>query len=118
MRAQKRASSPAEEPDLKRTKRTHVPSSSSIDILADPTPHFAPDLLTSQSAQRLRNEYASSQPFKYCRVETLFQDDLLAGVKDECLSELSFTEKETDIYKVCPPPFVMHTMLVLMTPVR
>ena len=50
--------------------------------------------------QRLRREYAESEPFKYTRVETLFQDDLLRKVKDECMTHLSFTEKETDIYRV------------------
>lgn len=100
--ANKRSLSPApREPELKRTKKTHVSSVSSSDVLADPTPQFAHDLLSQQSVQRLRTEYANNQPFKYCRIEKLVQDDLLAGVKDECLSELSFTEKETDIYKVC-----------------
>ena len=50
--------------------------------------------------ERLRREYAESEPFKYATVETLFQDDLLRKVKDECLTHLSFTEKETDIYRV------------------
>jgi hypothetical protein len=44
--------------------------------------------------------YASSEPFKHALVEKLFRDDFLQKVKDECLSELHFTEKETDIYKV------------------
>lgn len=70
------------------------------DAAADPTPYFAPDLLAPATIHRLNGEYATSEPYKYCRVEKLFQDDLLVGVKDEILSELSFTEKETDIYKV------------------
>ena len=99
--AKKRSLSPVGEPDLKRSKRAHVSSASNPAVLADPTPHFAPDLLSPESIQRLRSEYENNEPFKYCRVEKLVRDDLLAGVKDECLSELSFTEKETDIYKVC-----------------
>ena len=53
--------------------------------------------------ERLRQEYVGSEPFKYARVETLFQDDLLRKVKDECTTHLSFTEKETDIYRVSAP---------------
>ena len=87
---------------LKRAKKTHASSTSSSEVIADPTPYFAPDLLSPNNIHRLNNEYATSEPYKYCKLEKLFQDDLLIGVKDEILSELSFTEKETDIYKVCP----------------
>ncbi|GJE84518.1 prolyl 3,4-dihydroxylase ofd1 [Phanerochaete sordida] len=80
----------------KRAKKTHTPS----DAAVDPTPYFAPDLLAPANIQRLHAEYAASEPYKYCRVDKLFQDELLVGVKDEIMSELSFTEKETDIYKV------------------
>ncbi|KAF9645999.1 nuclear protein, partial [Thelephora ganbajun] len=57
-------------------------------------------LLNEENVERLRQEYTNNEPFKYARVETLFQDDLLRKVKDECLTHLSFTEKETDIYRV------------------
>ncbi len=63
-------------------------------------PHFANDLFDHNNIIRLNSSYVDSTPFKYAVVEKLFQDDLLKTVKDECLSELSFTEKETDIYKV------------------
>ncbi|CAL1701001.1 unnamed protein product [Somion occarium] len=66
----------------------------------DPTPHFAPEVLHPNNIHRLNSEYASSEPYRYAVVDKLFQDDLLKSVKDEILSELSFTEKETDIYKV------------------
>lgn len=84
---------------LKRLKMNHISSSDSKQS-SDPTPHFAPDLLSPTTVHRLHLDYDASEPFKHCIVEKLFQDDLLKGVKDECLSELSFTEKETDIYKV------------------
>ncbi|KAJ7693866.1 nuclear protein [Mycena rosella] len=67
---------------------------------SDPTPQFAEGVLNHTSIAQLHSGYASNEPFKYAVVEKLFQDDLLQKVKDECLSELSFTEKETDIYKV------------------
>ncbi|THG97153.1 hypothetical protein EW026_g4810 [Hermanssonia centrifuga] len=105
VRSSRRRSSDAEaegeEPNLsKRMKRSHISSSSNPAVLADPTPHFAPEVLLPNTIHGLNHEYNTSQPFKYCKVEKLFQDDLLKRVKDECLSELSFTEKETDIYKV------------------
>lgn len=51
-------------------------------------------------APKLAEVYIASRPFKHVCVPTLFQDDLLEAVKDECINELSFSEKETDIYKV------------------
>ena len=74
----------------KRLKISHSPSTSG---------HFAPGLLEESSIHSLRTSYANSEPFKFGVIEKLFQDELLRGVKDECLNELSFTEKETDIYK-------------------
>ena len=63
--------------------------------------NLATGLLNEENVARLRQEYATNKPFKYAKVETLFRDDLLKKVKDECLTHLSFTEKETDIYRVC-----------------
>ena len=59
-----------------------------------------PILLDADNVDRLAASYASSEPFKHALVEKLFRDDFLQKVTDECLSELHFTEKETDIYKV------------------
>jgi hypothetical protein len=75
--------------------------------------NLATGLLNKENVERLRQEYTDSEPYKYARIQTLFQDDLLKKVKDECLAHLSFTEKETDIYRVSapvvrftiPPPF-------------
>lgn len=85
---------------MKRMKRSHISSASDPAVLADPTPHFAAELFAPANIYKLNSDYNSSEPYKYCKVEKLIRDDLLKGVKDECLSELSFTEKETDIYKV------------------
>jgi hypothetical protein len=60
---------------------------------------FAPNLFDHNSIATLSHSYHSGSPFKHTVLDNLFQDDLLAKVKDECLS-LSFTEKQTDIYKV------------------
>ncbi|KAG6330350.1 hypothetical protein ID866_8737, partial [Astraeus odoratus] len=80
----------------KRLKTSHSPSAPSTDYAS----HFYPGLLEDSNVQALRTSYANADPFKFAVIEKLFQDDLLRGVKDECLNELSFTEKETDIYKV------------------
>ena len=106
--------SPSPQPDsepslLKRLKSSHI-SDVAPASTADPTPHFAPDLFGPSNIHRLHTEYDTSGPFKHVVVDKLFQDDLLQRVKDEALSELSFSEKETDIYKastvffLCPLP--------------
>ncbi|KIY53876.1 hypothetical protein FISHEDRAFT_63225 [Fistulina hepatica ATCC 64428] len=66
----------------------------------DPISHFAPGLLNPEHVSRLRDAYAASEPYRYAYVRQLVKDDLLEAVKNECLRELVFTEKETDIYKV------------------
>ena len=90
----------AEQPALlKRLKSSHI-SEDPASTAPDQTPHFAPNLFVPSNIHRLHTEYENSGPFKHAVVEKLFQDDLLKNVKDEALAELSFSEKETDIYKV------------------
>jgi Rps23 Pro-64 3,4-dihydroxylase Tpa1-like proline 4-hydroxylase len=62
--------------------------------------NFHPSIFDSELAETQAKEYQGSAPFKHCQINALFQDDLLENVKDECIRELAFTEKETDIYKV------------------
>ncbi|KAH9049740.1 nuclear protein [Lactarius hengduanensis] len=83
--------SPSPEPEVKGMKRPKIAHESSKSHPAPPSPH---DALRPISSTR------PTEPFKHALVQKLFQDDLLQQVKDECLSELHFTEKETDIYKV------------------
>ncbi|KDQ57027.1 hypothetical protein JAAARDRAFT_35627 [Jaapia argillacea MUCL 33604] len=87
----------------KRFKST--PLSQAIQALSamsmpDPSVHFDPELLNPDHIQRLRTSYAAGKPFKHALVDKVFQDDLLNKVKDECLSDLNLSEKETDIYKL------------------
>ncbi|KAI0751618.1 Oxoglutarate and iron-dependent oxygenase degradation C-term-domain-containing protein [Daedaleopsis nitida] len=84
---------------LKRLKSSHI-SDATPPSTADPTPHFANDLFGPSNIHRLHTEYEASEPFKHAVVDKLFQHELLQKVKDEALAELSFSEKETDIYKV------------------
>ena len=103
--------SPSPEPKtsgLKRLKVGHQSSASVPEhttptaVPQDPTACFSPNLFDAAHVGELAASYATSQPFKHALVEKLFHDDMLQQVKDECLSELHFTEKETDIYKVRP----------------
>ncbi|KAG2013135.1 nuclear protein [Coprinopsis cinerea AmutBmut pab1-1] len=85
------------------TNGFHPPSTTTKQSEAarnDPTSRFANNLFDHNHIARLHDAYDASEPFKYAVVDKLFQDDLLKKVKDECLGQLSFTEKETDIYKV------------------
>ncbi|KAJ6561521.1 nuclear protein [Mycena vulgaris] len=107
-RTHRRSSSPGSKDAslIKKLKSSHVapqvgPANGHANgSTSEAGPQFADGVLDHTSIAQLHAGYVSNEPFKYSVVEKLFQDDLLRKVKDECLSELSFTEKETDIYKV------------------
>ncbi|KAF5371104.1 hypothetical protein D9758_004103 [Tetrapyrgos nigripes] len=82
-------------PSSKKLKTSHI-STDDTDV----TSAFANGVLDPANISQLHKTYLDNQPFHFALVEKLFQDDLLKHVKDECLAELSFTEKQTDIYKV------------------
>lgn len=84
-----------EAPSAKKQKTTH--ETAPLDDLAS---CFATGLLDASNIDSLHKSYKTSEPYLYAVIDKLFQDDLLLKVKDECINELSFTEKETDIYKV------------------
>ncbi|ORY06722.1 hypothetical protein K493DRAFT_16228 [Basidiobolus meristosporus CBS 931.73] len=62
---------------------------------------FYPNLLSQENSQRLAKEYAESKPYLYCKIDKLIDEELLRKVREEILTKLHFTVKETDIYKVC-----------------
>ena len=108
----------SDSPQHKRQKVTHDtthspplttdmcgPKKSEAELCAE---NLATGLLNKENVKRLKQEYADSEPYKHARIETLFQDDLLRKVKDECLTHLSFTEKETDIYRVSAPVYATY----------
>ena len=99
-----RERSPArDDKNSKRLKTTHS-SPSAVDaplVNVDPTSHFTYEVFNHTHIANLHTDYLASTPFKHAVVEKLFQDELLGKVKDECL-RLNFTQKDTDIYKVCP----------------
>lgn len=49
---------------------------------------------------QLQKQVEQSQPFNWGTIHELMDDTLLRAVRKEVLSEIAFTKKETDIYKV------------------
>lgn len=91
-------------PLAKKLKSGHAAESSTSDA------PFATGLLENANVERLQASYRESQPYRHVVVDKLFQEDLLSRVKDECINELSFTEKETDIYKAsCATLISLHS---------
>lgn len=89
---QTRLRSPSPPASNKRAKR--------FALTDDIESRFTSGLLAHTNALKLNEEYLSSEPYKYCVIDKLIDDTLLTQVKDECIDQLSFTEKSTDIYKV------------------
>ena len=79
------------DPPSKRVKTSHEPYD-------EPVSSFVPGVLEASS--RLNLAYSLSEPYKHCVIDALFNPGLLQSVQKEIVEELSFTEKETDIYKV------------------
>ena len=50
--------------------------------------------------QDTKKAFAASTPYLHAVLQDLVQPDLLKEVRKEVLSQLHFTEKETDIYRV------------------
>lgn len=61
---------------------------------------FFPGLFDQESRDTIRKAVQISQPYPHCKISKLINDDLLRRVHKEIFSELNFTTKETDIYKV------------------
>lgn len=62
--------------------------------------YFAPGLLSDEQRESFKKSYATSQPYRHAVINELLSDDLLRRARNEIVTELSFTEKQTDIYKV------------------
>ncbi|KAI9852676.1 MAG: hypothetical protein M1838_006133, partial [Thelocarpon superellum] len=61
---------------------------------------FGEGLFEDETLQRHTHTYAKSEPFKHGVIPNLIDPSLLASVQGEIKSSLSFTPKETDIYKI------------------
>ncbi|KAJ2358129.1 putative component of NuA3 histone acetyltransferase complex [Coemansia erecta] len=72
--------------DSKRA-RTHAPIASSFD----------PSLFANEGS--LTTEFAQATPFAHTCIAPFCSEALLRGVRDEMLTKLHYTQKETDIFK-------------------
>src|SRR5262249_30755080 len=61
---------------------------------------FRAGLFDQSTRDELSASYTASQPYRHCVIPELVNDDLLRAVQHELMTELHFTVKETDIYKV------------------
>ena len=93
--------SPSDTPSSPTAAATAI-APSLIDINTDSglVSQFVNEIFNHNYIAKLHTDYLDSNPFKHAVVEKLFQHELLVKVKDECL-RLNFTQKETDIFKVC-----------------
>lgn len=61
---------------------------------------FRANLFKSQTLTSYRSAYQESQPYFHGVIHTPISDPLLRSVRSEILTHISFTRKETDIYKI------------------
>ncbi|PWN53472.1 hypothetical protein IE53DRAFT_384043 [Violaceomyces palustris] len=66
----------------------------------DVSSFFTPGLLSAETAEEYKQQYAKSGPYQHAVVDGLIDHDLLSKARQEIIEELRFAEKETDIYKV------------------
>lgn len=61
---------------------------------------FRKGLFEKDVLDNYTSEYAASSPYKHSVISGLIDDKLLRNVRDEIRDNVSFTPKETDIYKI------------------
>ncbi|KAH8674571.1 putative oxidoreductase [Tricladium varicosporioides] len=61
---------------------------------------FRKGLFDKDVLQKYTKAYARSEPYKHSVISGLINDDLLRSVRNEIRENVSFTPKETDIYKI------------------
>ncbi|KAL9007775.1 MAG: hypothetical protein Q9173_007027 [Seirophora scorigena] len=67
-------------------------------VKANDSPQFRQGLL--QEADKYQKQYVDSQPYKHGLIQNLLDPQLLRNVRAEIQANLSFTPKETDIYRI------------------
>ncbi|KAF3348923.1 Pyrroline-5-carboxylate reductase [Verticillium dahliae VDG2] len=83
--------------DKKASKKKRSKSALSA---ADAKSRFRQGLFDQEVLQSYTDEYATSSPYKHAVIHELADDKLLRSVRDEIRENVSFTPKETDIYKI------------------
>ncbi|KAJ5566601.1 hypothetical protein N7535_008239 [Penicillium sp. DV-2018c] len=61
---------------------------------------FRDGLFDNAEQQKYTEQYAKSSPYLHGVIHPLIEPTLLRSVRDEIETQVSFTEKETDIYKI------------------
>ncbi|KAJ5511314.1 Prolyl 4-hydroxylase alpha subunit [Penicillium expansum] len=61
---------------------------------------FRDGLFDTAEQQKYTSEYAKSSPYLHGVIHPLIEPTLLRSVREEIETQVSFTEKETDIYKI------------------
>ncbi|ORY08183.1 Oxoglutarate and iron-dependent oxygenase degradation C-term-domain-containing protein [Clohesyomyces aquaticus] len=86
----------------KRKSEARANGSSKKRAISDTEAHanFRAGLFDSKVLQQYTDYYASSQPYKHAVIQNLVDDSLLRSVRNEIREHISFTPKETDIYKI------------------
>ncbi|OJD33763.1 2-oxoglutarate and fe dioxygenase domain containing protein 1 [Diplodia corticola] len=62
--------------------------------------NFRKGLFDTKVLEDYQQQYAESQPYKHAVIQNLVDTKLLRNVRDEIRQHISFTPKETDIYKI------------------
>ncbi|CAK7271274.1 putative component of NuA3 histone acetyltransferase complex [Sporothrix epigloea] len=88
----RKAEAPAGKPSAKRAKR--------VVSLETAKQRFRKGLFDTATLDKYTTEYAESEPYKHAVIDGLVNDALLRSVRDEIRENVSFSPKETDIYKI------------------
>ncbi|KAK8082246.1 hypothetical protein PG996_001027 [Apiospora saccharicola] len=93
-KAEAQAQGAVQKPTKKKTKTSKPLSAEVVNS------RFRKGLLDDKVLKKYTEEYATSSPYKHAVIHDLVDDKLLRAVRDEIKENVSFTPKETDIYKI------------------
>ncbi|KAH7123695.1 Oxoglutarate and iron-dependent oxygenase degradation C-term-domain-containing protein [Dendryphion nanum] len=87
---------------MKRKNETPANGKSKKRAISDDEAHgnFRKGLFDSAVLGDYTSYYATSQPYQHAVIQNLVNDTLLRNVRNEIREHISFTPKETDIYKI------------------
>ncbi|CAI6332142.1 unnamed protein product [Periconia digitata] len=87
---------------MKRKSETPANGKAKKRAISDEEAHdkFRDGLFDSKVLEGYTDYYVTSQPYKHAVIQNLVDDTLLRNVRNEIREHISFTPKETDIYKI------------------